>query len=181
MLTPAAIAIFGVYIHRVMQRFEDHQWRSQKLIEKRLSIYDDIAPLFNDLLCYFTYVGCWKELKPPDIVDLKRKIDRKIYLAAPLFPKEFFQACQELQESCFSAYSGWGKDAQLRTNWKRRKEADAGWQNEWERYFTDVKAVTDPAKVKVAYDIVMQMFADSIGVTADHSHVVMGRLPQNIR
>jgi hypothetical protein len=180
-LTPAAIAIFGVYIHRVMKRFEDHQWRSQKLIEKRLTIYDDLAPLFNDLLCYFTYVGTWKELKPPDVVALKRKIDRKIYLAAPLFPKEFFQACQALQGSCFSAYSGWGKDAQLRTNWKRRKEADAGWQNEWECYFTDDKAVTDPAKVKVAYDSVMQMFADSIGVTADHSHVVMGRLPQNIR
>jgi len=180
-LTPAAIAIFGVYIHRVTKRFEDHQWRSQKLIEKRLTIYDDLAPLFNDLLCYFTYVGCWKELKPPDVVALKRKIDRKIYLAAPLFPKEFFQACQVLQGLCFSAYRGWGMDAQLRTNWGRRKDADTGWLEEWQTYCSDATEVTDPANVKAAYDRVMQVFADSIGVTADHSHVVMGRLPQNIR
>src|SRR5664280_674150 len=115
MLTPAAIAIFGVYIHRVTKRFEDRQWRGQKLTEKRLAIYDDLAPLFNDLLCYFSYVGCWKELKPPNVVALKRRIDRKIYLAAPLFPKEFFQACQSLQGQCFKPFSGWGMDAQLRT------------------------------------------------------------------
>ena len=43
-LTPAAIAILGIYIHRVTKRFEDSQWKSQKLIEKRIAIYDDLAP-----------------------------------------------------------------------------------------------------------------------------------------
>lgn len=180
-LTPAVIAILGIYIHRITKRFEDNQWRDQKLIEKRLAIYDDLAPQFNDLLCYFTYVGRWKELSPIDVVALKREIDRKMYLAAPLFPKQFFHACQALQGLCFKTFSDWGVDAQLRTNWLRRKEANPGWLVDWERYYTSADEVTDPAKVKAAYGHVMQEFAGSIGVTADHSHVATGRLPRDIR
>jgi hypothetical protein len=180
-LTPAAIAVLGIYIHRITKRFEDLQWRGQKLTEKRLQIYDDLAPLFNDLLCYFTYVGPWKELKPPEIVALKRKIDRKIFLAAPLFPREFFSACQVFQGLCFRPFSGWGMDAQLRTNFERRRESDPEWLDGWERYYADTKEVTDPAKVRAAYSQVMQVFSESIGVTADHSHVETSRLPRNIR
>lgn len=68
LLIPITLAVFGVYVHRITKRFEHLQWRSQKLIEKRLSIYDELAPLFNDLLCYFTYVGGWRDLNPPDVV-----------------------------------------------------------------------------------------------------------------
>ena len=85
LLTPAAVAALGYYSTRVLKRFEHFQWRNQRLIEKRIAIYDSIAPDLNDLLCYFTYVGCWKELAPPDVVALKRSIDKKIYLAAPIF------------------------------------------------------------------------------------------------
>ena len=68
-LTPAALAAVGIYIHRVTKQFEHIQWRSQKLIEKRLSIYDDLAPLFNDVLCYFTYVGAWRDIDPTKIIE----------------------------------------------------------------------------------------------------------------
>lgn len=90
LLTPTAIAVLGIYIHRVTKRFEYLQWRNQKLIERRLAIYDDLAPQLNDLRCYFTYVGSWKELDPPAVVALKRTIDKKIHLAAPLFSVLFF-------------------------------------------------------------------------------------------
>lgn len=131
LLAPAAIAVFGVYIHRVTKRFEYLQWRSQKLVEKRLAIYDDLAPQLNDLLCYFTYVGCWKDLNPPDVVSLKRTIDKKVHLAAPLFSESLFSACTEFQSLCFETYTGWGRDALLRTQWQRRQEARSGdWKDE---------------------------------------------------
>jgi len=84
-LTPIAIVVAGIYVHRITKRFEHFQWRGQKLIEKRLAIYDEIAPLINDVLCYYTYVGAWRDFDPPQIVALKRTIDRKIDLSAPLF------------------------------------------------------------------------------------------------
>ncbi len=123
LLTPAALAAFGVYIHRVTKRFEHLQWRSQKLIETQLKVYDDLAPQLNDLLCYFTYVGCWKELDPPAVVALKRAIDKKMFLAAPLFSESFFSACMEFQNLCFETYSGWGRDALLRAQFQRREQA----------------------------------------------------------
>jgi len=179
-LTPAAIAILGIYIHRVTKRFEDSQWRSQKLIEKRIGIYDDLAPEFNDLLCYFTFVGCWKELKPSDIVSLKRKIDKRVYLAAPLFPSSFFRACNDFQSLCFSTYGGWGTDARLRAKHERRKEICEEWLPSWDAYFSDAEDVADPEQIRIAYRRIMQEFAHAIGVE-DATHPPTGTIPGNIR
>jgi hypothetical protein len=163
LLTPAALALFGVYIHRITKRFEDLQWRSQKLIETRLKIYEDLAPQFNDLLCYFTYVGCWKELDPPAVVTLKRVMDKKIFLAAPLFSKSFFSACMEFQNLCFQTYTGWGRDALLRTQFQRRQETrPTDWNVEWNECFST--SLSEPEAIRDAYKRVMQAFAADIGV-----------------
>lgn len=179
-LTPAAIAILGIYIHRVTKRFEDSQWKSQKLIEKRIAIYDDLAPEFNDLLCYFTFVGCWKDLTPSDVVSLKRKIDKRAYLAAPLFPSSFFRACDQFQNLCFSTYGGWGTDARLRTKYEGRKEICKEWLSSWDAYFSDDEDVADPEKIRIAYREIMQEFAQAIGVE-EAAHPPTGSVPGNIR
>jgi hypothetical protein len=179
-LTPIAIVMLGIYVHRVTKRFEDFQWKSQKLIEKRIAIYDDLAPLFNDLLCYFTYVGSWKELRPTDVISLKRKIDRQTHLAAPLFTTSFFQACQNFQHLCFRAYTGWGMDARLRTNWAHRKEVQSDWHDDWERYYCAPEDVTDPSQIQAAYAKVMNEFAINIGVTNSES-IANGTVSRNSR
>jgi hypothetical protein len=149
-LTPAALTILGIYIHRVTKQFEHVQWRSQKLIEKKLSVYDDLAPLLNDVLCYFTYVGAWKDVEPPQVITMKREIDKKIHLAAPLFSPSFFQSCNDFQNFCFETYTRWGQDARLRTQFDRRKEAWAtGWVAKWENCFSD--SPTDPRAIRKAY------------------------------
>jgi len=164
-LTPVALAALGVYVHRVTKRFEHVQWRSQKLIEKRLSVYEDLAPLFNDLLCYFTYVGCWRDLDPLDVVALKRSIDKQIHVAAPLFSATFFEACMAFQDLCFETYNGWGQDALLRTEAFRRKEGrPQDWKAEWENCFSADAA--EPNAVRTAYARVMKAFSEDIGVHA---------------
>jgi len=179
LITPAALAIFGVYIHRVTKRFEQLQWRSQKLVEKRLAVYDDLAPVFNDVLCYFTYVGCWKELDPPDVVRLKRILDKKIHLAAPLFSESFCSACLEFQEICFETYTGWSRDALLKTQWKRRKEARLNdWQDEWADCFSE--SVSDPEHVRSIYCRIMESFAVDIGVHPAFVVPPPGMVPGNI-
>ena len=180
LLTPIALAIFGIYAHRVTKRFENLQWRSQKLIEKRLSIYDELAPLFNDLLCYFTYVGCWKDLDPPVVVELKRTIDKKVHLAAPLFSDTFVSACMSFQNLCFETYSGWGRDALLKTKRERRKEARQNeWKTEWDNCFSEV--VSEPKDVREEYHKIMESFAVDIGVNQTFKNPVSGIVPENIR
>lgn len=179
LLVPVTITCIGIYVHRVSKRFEHLQWRSQKLVEKRLAIYDDLAPQFNDLLCYFTYVGCWRDLDPPDIVALKRKLDKKIHLAAPLFSKEFFVRCAIFQDLCFETYTGWGMDARLRTHYQRRHESrDSNWKKDWEHCFSP--NVTDPDKIVDAYKLVMDSFTKEIGVHAEYNVQNTGKVPENV-
>ncbi len=179
LLVPIALAVFGIYVHRITKRFEHTQWRSQKLVEKRLAIYDELGPLFNDLLCYFTYVGSWRDQNPPEVVSLKRTIDKKVYLAAPLFSPRFFAACMKFQALCFETYTGWGRDARLRTTFGRRKEARADWIQEWDGCFS--REASDAAEVGRAYAEVMQAFATDIGVNAAFLAPPTGNLPANIR
>lgn len=178
-LTPAALAIFGIYINRVTKRFEQRQWRSQKLTEKRLAVYDELAPLLNDLLCYFTYVGCWRDLDPPAAVGLKRVIDKKIHLAAPLFSPDFFSACMTFQNLCFETYTGWGRDAALRTQVMRRQQSRASnWNTEWDAFFS--QNPSDPTEIRLAYQRIMQAFAEDIGVNSSFVVPSSGRIPSNI-
>jgi len=179
-LTPVALGVFGIYVHRVTKRFEHLQWRSQKLVEKRLAVYDELAPHFNDLLCYFTYVGTWRDLDPPKIVELKRIMDKKIYLAAPLFSAEFFSVCMAFQAVCYETYNGWGRDASLRTQSQRRREArQADWKTEWDAYFAS--SIANPVEEHHAYKAVMEVFAQDIGVHASFVVPTTGMVPINIR
>lgn len=162
-LTSIVIAVLGVYLHRVTKRFEYGQWRSQKLIEKRLAIYDEIAPLFNDLLCYFTYVGAWRTMQPPKVVECKRLLDKKVHLAAPLFSPGLFDACMAFQRVCFETYQGWGVDALLRTAWHRRHDGfGIDWEPSWTKCFSEKVATSE--EVRTAYKHVMEAFAVDIGV-----------------
>ncbi len=180
LFTPAALAIIGIYIHRVTKRFEHLQWRNQKLIEKRLAVYDDLAPMLNDVLCYLTYVGCWKDLNPLEVVKLKRTLDKKIHLAAPLFSKSFFDACMEFQNLCFETYTGWGRDARLKTKWQRRQQAkDDGWKTEWIECFSNSES--DPAQIRAAYHNIIQSFIGDIGVHPSFIVPYSGGVPGNIR
>lgn len=163
LLVPVALASFGIYIHRITKRFEHLQWRSQKLTEKRLVIYDDLAPKLNELLCYYTYVGNWRDTTPLEVIAMKREIDKKIYLAAPLFSKSFFASCINFQDLCFETHTGWGNDSRLRTAFDRRRDAWLkGWNSEWEGCFSNEPV--DPDLVRKSYHHLMKEFSKEIGV-----------------
>ncbi len=180
-MTPMAIAVFGIYANRLSKKLDHMQWRNQKVIEKQLSIYDDLAPDLNDLLCYYTYVGTWKEVDPTDIVQMKRVIDKKVHLAAPLFPEEFAKACLYFQELCFETYTGMGRDARLRTEWSERvKHRQGRWNPEWASCFSPDQDVTNPKEIQKAYREIMLIFANCIGVQPACSVLNPGRIPTDI-
>lgn len=179
LLSPIAVAILGFYFTRIVKSFEHFQWRNQRLIEKRIEVYDDLAPDFNDLLCYFTFVGSWKGLSPPDIVSRKRALDKKIYLAAPLFSSEFFSACTNFMDLCYSTFQGWGEDAKLRTPFERRKDA-AGkkWRKSWGNCFVD--DVSEPEHIQRAYQEILRVFSVDIGI-ASPDQIPTGSYPSGVK
>ncbi|MBV9992235.1 MAG: hypothetical protein JOZ72_13205 [Alphaproteobacteria bacterium] len=180
LLTPVTVALLGIYINRALKRFELAQWRSQKLVEKRLQIYDSIAPDLNDLLCYFTYRGAWRDFDPPQIVALKRKIDKSVNLAVPLFSEDFHQACTEFLGLCFKTFTGWGKDAKLKTKYHRRRESRTDWRNEWANCFANDDEAIEPSQIAASYKHVMAVFARDIGVNNALTPPAQDSLPFNV-
>ncbi len=179
-LTPIFVVLIGLFLNKRLKKFEHRQWRNQKLIEKRLAIYDDLAPLLNDILCYYTYVGNWKENTPILIVNLKRTIDKKIYLASPLFCEEFFSACMTFMDLCYESYTGWGQDAKLRTKFQRRQEFfGSKWDKEWNDLFCNDNCL-EPKKIREAYLRIMNIFSEEIGLQQNCLGVT-GKIPENIR
>src|SRR5882724_13589315 len=80
----------------------------------------------------------------------KRAIDKKAFLAAPLFSGPFFSAYMEFQNLCFETYSGWGRDALLRTSFQRRQEANpSDWKPDWNECFS--ATASDPHAIRRAY------------------------------
>jgi hypothetical protein len=179
-LTPVLIAIIGLLISKKLKKLEHNQWRNQKLIEKRLLVYDELAPLLNDILCYYSYVGNWKEHTPIQIIALKRIVDKKIYLVAPMFCKEFFSACMTFMNLCYGTYKDWGEDAKLKTNFERRKQAmGANWDLKWDKIFC-VDECSDFNNIRTAYLQIMNIFSEEIGLQNNNLEVT-GRIPANIK
>jgi hypothetical protein len=181
-VTPLMVLVIGLLISRSLKRLEYRQWTNQKITEKRIAIFEELAPLLNDLLCYFTFVGCWKDLSPLQVVTRKRTMDRIVHVNAPLFSKDFLNRYNEFIDSCYKAYSGWGEDAKLRTGRGRHKEAAEGsWDSAWDSCFVEIDDCSDPKVVRTTYTSLMSRFAEELGVGLDLDHVPSGRTPANIK
>ena len=103
--------------------------RSQKLAaltKQRVVIWADVAGHLNDIYCYFTFVGQWKELRPRDMIARKRSLEKTMYSYRPFFSDVFFSKYRAFVDAAFKQYRGWGKDAQLRTAPVRPLDASAG-------------------------------------------------------
>ncbi len=168
---PVVVAVLGYRLNKRLKLYEANQWRNQELIKARLTYYQSLAPKLNDLLCYFTFIGGWKELTPPDVVRLKRELDREFYSALPLFSTGTDEAYRRLLNACFETFGPWGEDAKLKTGWVQRREAmGQAWQPAWERMFTHMEyrmmAKQDLDVFGQAYDGVLKALARDIELVA---------------
>ena len=169
LLTPVALLLLGIWVTRLAEQFKAVLWANQKVIEKRISIYDEMAPLLNDLYCYFTFVGHWKELTPPEVVAIKRKLDKNIYINAPLFSADFRTAHFGFIHRCFETYVGPGLDAKLRTpistqDGDRPRAAPGGWKDSWDSMFSDLTEWSSRVEIEEAYANLMSCFASELGI-----------------
>ena len=163
-LIPVTVVIIGYLLNERLKTFEHFQWRNQKLIEKRITIYDQLAPLLNDLLCYYTYIGTWKEITPIDILNKKREIDRRVNIARHLFPHDFYTTCEAFMNSCFQMFNEMGEDAKLndRDFEPRQKVMGEKWDPAWNNRFSG--KVTPKEEIKTKYYDIMKAFERDMGL-----------------
>ncbi|SEM47194.1 hypothetical protein [Rhodococcus maanshanensis] len=169
-LIPLSVAGLGWWVTRLTKRIEAAQWRNQKLVEKRISLVDTIAPDLNDLYCYFLCIGRWKELSPVDVIALKRKLDHSIHVNRPYLSPSCVNAYSDFISQLFKTFTGPGNDAQLRTSLESsdgsRPDAYRGtsaWNPSWNTMFREEE--TDRATVKRLYDELIAQITEQVGIS----------------
>lgn len=165
LIVAVVIGLFAWGVERLMKRIETSHWLNQKIIEQRLQIYNEVMPKLNDLLCYYTYVGNWKELTPTQIITLKRELDKTMYVSKPLFSDNFFANYLAFMELCFKTFVGIGEDAKLRTGVEKRRDNLVG--HDWlpeddQKFFPEERPSKD--EIRKAYENLAVSFSKELGL-----------------
>lgn len=181
---PIVVAWLAYKLNNRAKRWEANQWRNQELIKARLAYYQHLAPKLNDLMCYYAFIGRWKELTPPQVITLKRDVDRLFYSASPLFSEECSKAYEGFMDVCFSTFGPWGDDAKLRTGFLRRRQADPqGWETSWEECFTHADdehiSAEELRQIRTTYDRVLAALAEDIQLLEARDRYVSERISIN--
>jgi hypothetical protein len=137
-LAPISVALLGWFISERFKRLDDFQWKNRKVVEKRIEIFDKLAPDLNQLYCYFAWVGNWKELTPPEIIAIKRSLDHGFHVNRYIIGEEVFRAYNAFIALTFEVFTGAGKDARMRTaitgpDGDRRLSSLHPWETAWKR------------------------------------------------
>lgn len=168
-LTPLAVVAVAFQVTKATKRLEARQWVNQKLVEKRIALLGEALPALNDLHCYFAWVGNWKELSPPEILQRKRSLDRLFYANRPFFRPATIEAYENFAATVYKTYSAPGQNAQLRTgptsrHGKRQDAYGDGWEPRWNAYFAMEDDRTEPERVAAAYDVLLRHFSREVGL-----------------
>jgi hypothetical protein len=165
LLTPLVVVFLGLWVNRLAKRLDHAEWTNQKVVEKRLVIYDELAPSLNTVYCYFLRVGSWNEPTPAEIVAHKRNMDTTMYVYRYLFTSAFWDAYQSYIGSCFKMYTGPGHKAQLRTSPDGR--TSERWSAGSGELFAPSADRTSPDRVACDYFALMAQFAKELGIGPD--------------
>lgn len=164
-LTPILLLGLGVLINTATRRVERAEWSNRKLIERRLDVYDAMAPLLNDLYCFFRLRGHFRDITPPDVVAIKRDLDKRFHVNRFLFEASFADRYESFIEACFLTFTGFGQPAKLRAVAARHEqERRASWQAEWQDFFAPPEDATPERVVELRYEELMEHFGRQVGV-----------------
>lgn len=183
---PIVVAVVGYRLNQRLKLWEASQWRNQELIKARLQYFDRLAPMLNDLMCYYAFIGRWKEISPPEVVALKRDADRLFLSVAPLFSQRAVDAYQEFMALCFETHTGWGVDARIRSGFVRRRDAMRDrWNPEWETMFShsehDAVMPRDLTAIREGYDSVLLALAEDIELLSPRDRYAPSSVLYNAR
>jgi hypothetical protein len=164
--TPVTVAVLGVIFARASRKIEQVQWANQTVVTRRLDVFDKLAPGLNQLLCFATFVGTWKDIDPRKAIAIKRDLDQTMYANKVLFSDELFAAYHRFMSVLFDMFGTTGADAKVRapieSNWGTRRDLQ-WWNDVMSRLFTDEAVSLDD--IQEAYDALGEQFRANLYVT----------------
>jgi hypothetical protein len=165
-LTPITVVVLGVIFARASRKIEQVQWANQTVVTRRLDVFDKLAPGLNQLLCFATFVGTWKEIEPQKTIAIKRGLDQTMYANKVLFSDELFAAYHRFMTTLFAMFATTGADAKVRapieSKWGNRRDL-RWWNDAMSESFTDDAVSLDD--IQAAYDELGRQFRADLYVT----------------
>ncbi len=165
-LTPITVLVLGFMFTRASRRIEQVQWANQTVVTHRLKVFDKLAPGLNQLLCFATFVGTWKDTDPRKAIAIKRDLDQIMYANKVLFSDQLFFAYHRFMTVLFDMFGTTGADAKVRapieSKWGSRRDLD-WWDDTMTGRFTAEAASLDD--IQAAYDALGEQFRADLYVT----------------
>lgn len=178
-MTPLAVAVLGLIVTRAVRKadardvklgraYERDQWANRRAVERLIELHKELAPLLNDLMCFFRMIGHFREIDPPGALARKRQADRVFYANEHLFSTKFREMYRLLMSRYFAQWETPGQDAKIRTSSHRLREErgpGASWDDTWYRLFEVLPDSSDRRREQEdIYVQVMVAFAAELGL-----------------
>ena len=162
-LAPIIIVFLVIRYNRIIKALNKKHQTNQRVIEKRIEIYDRIGPKLNDILSFFCYSGNWKDLTPIDMMRLKKELDQDINTNAPLFPDDLSKKYTGFIYLCFVSHSGWEHKEKIKSLYEIRQEHMVDWNDDWIPYF-DTNNVVEAIKFREAHNELKDYFQSTFNM-----------------
>jgi hypothetical protein len=133
---PIALIIIGFIVKSIASNHEKRASLHNRIIEKRVDVYESVGKDLNDIFSFVARVGSWKEFSPKEILDKKRAIDKIMYVNRPYWSDVAFTSYIDFMTYVFEVYTGTGEDAKIRSEADKFKSS-TNWDESWKNYFSD--------------------------------------------
>lgn len=179
-VTPIAVLFLTVAVNKLAKRaeaarekqarvLEEAQWANRRTVELLIELHNRMAPLLNDILCFFTWVGDFRSIDPPTALRKKRELDKIYFANRHLFENEFRERYSAFIALCFSHWGRAGEDAMLRTSaetLRLERGPHYKWDANWSGLFADEPE--EPRELaadqRSGYEATMDAFAAQLGL-----------------
>ena len=162
-LAPIIIAFLVIRYNRIIKRLDRKHQTNQRIVEKRIEIYDRIGPKLNDIFCFYCYNGNWKEITPIDIVRLKKELDKDINVNTPILSNDISGKYIDFMRLCFVSFSGWEHKEKIKSLYEIRQEHNVEWNDDWIQFF-DTNNVIEGIKMKESYNELIEYFKKDLSL-----------------
>ncbi len=160
-LAPIIIAILIIRYKKVIKGVKQEHQTNQKILDKRVEVYDRIGPKLNDLINYYCYSGNWKEMTPPDLMRLKKELDKDIHTYTPLFSDELSKKYSNFMLLCFVSFSGWDHEEKIKSLYELRQKDNEEWKDDWIQFF-DTNNVVEAIKLRETHNELIAYFKEEL-------------------
>jgi len=163
-LAPIIIVFLVIRYNRIIKVLNRKHQTNQKIIEKRIEIYDRIGPKLNDILSFYCYSGNWKDLTPMDMMRLKKELDANINTYAPVFSDDLSTKYTGFIHLCYVSHSGWEHKEKIKSLYEIRKEHMLEWNDDWIPFF-DTNNVVEAIKLREAHNELKDYFQKELALS----------------